>query len=302
MTPTRRTWLSSLPSGVTKPWPDLAELVREQATKFAISPRQLELQVMLQIPRLRNSGRLTRKDTISTVEELASETSILIEPYRGLLEAPSDLEVNLRDANLEVVPEDEVRVILERFHYLRSFRPNSVGLGLRTSTSQRLIALLTLSDFDLDRLAEVLPGQINRSRLLVVSRVYAFDWAPNNTISRLLSLGGKWVSRARPDAEALLTYVNPNLGFTGASYRAANWIFFGKEMGTRYAYVSSRYITDRALLERFGTTDFTILQTTLGDRFEVSDTDLSPLDVYGVFLSKALKSEFSNDLNLVFQR
>jgi hypothetical protein len=53
--------------------------------------------------------------------------------------------------------------------------------------------------------------------------------------------------RARGRApRLLLTYRNPNVGFTGASYRAGNWILWARERGTRYSYLDRQYITDRA--------------------------------------------------------
>jgi hypothetical protein len=48
-----------------------------------------------------------------------------------------------------------------------------------------------------------------------------------------------------------VTYVNPNMGFTGSSYRASGWHLLGTEPGTTYRYLDERYITDRALSAAF---------------------------------------------------
>jgi hypothetical protein len=44
----------------------------------------------------------------------------------------------------------------------------------------------------------------------------------------------------------LLTYLNPNLGFTGVSYGASNWTHF-VEVPARYAYLAGNYVTYRNL-------------------------------------------------------
>ena len=44
----------------------------------------------------------------------------------------------------------------------------------------------------------------------------------------------------------MLTYVNPNTGFNGASYKADNWVLLGIETGVRYRYIDNNYVTERS--------------------------------------------------------
>jgi hypothetical protein len=78
----------------------------------------------------------------------------------------------------------------------------------------------------------------------------------------------------------LLTYVNPNMGFRGTSYRASGWQLLGIESGTKYRYIDGRYITDRKLAARFGSHSDDTYQRLLSDRFAVSAMPLEPLLVF----------------------
>src|SRR5262249_33435035 len=68
-----------------------------------------------------------------------------------------------------------------------------------------------------------------------------------------------------------VTYVNPNMGFTGSSYLASGWRMLGDEPGTKYRYLDDRYITDRRLAVTFGKHDDASYRKILGDRFSVSN-------------------------------
>jgi hypothetical protein len=89
----------------------------------------------------------------------------------------------------------------------------------------------------------------------------------------------------------LLTYVNPNVGFSGASYKAANWLFFGREIDTKYAYLNEDYITLRAISEKVGNNEVS------EDHLRYSVQPLEPLEVYAYFVDKALRSKYPNSFN-----
>jgi hypothetical protein len=276
--------------------------VRRQASRLTIPVRDLELQLLLHLPGWIGQGTPDGAPSGDLTARLAKETACLIEPYRSLLTPPADPPTSPLETPLVVVDEEEARIIFENFHYLRSFRQESTHLGLRLPGGGRLMALLTLSDFDLPGIGEALPEAIHPAEIAVVSRIYSFEWAPANTLSHLLAGASKWAKQARPDTKTLLTYVDPNMGFTGASYRAANWIRVGREWGTRYAYLDGHFVTERALTAHFGTADPLTLSRRLGDRLRLSNIDLLPLSVYGHLVTKRLRAWFPNDLDLDFVR
>src|SRR5207245_11774724 len=133
---------------------------------------------------------------------------------------------------------------------------------------KQAVALAAFSPFDLSHVSGLLPT--TEARVMVLSRVFVFDWAPRNCVSYLLAKARSWIEEEVPSTAMLLTYVNPNVGFTGASYRASGWVSFAEEEPTVYAYVDGLYTTERALVQRFGTSQPAELSALLGARFETS--------------------------------
>ena len=97
-------------------------------------------------------------------------------------------------------------------------------------------------------------------------------------ISYLLSRAAR--AERRLGVTDFVTYVNPNMGFTGRSYRASGWQLLGNEPGTTYRYLDSRYVTDRKLEAAFGKHDDGAYRQLLGNRFCISRMPLAPLLVF----------------------
>jgi hypothetical protein len=150
------------------------------------------------------------------------------------------------------------------------------------AVGNQLVALAVSSPLDVAHLSSLVGvrslGRVSR----VISRVFAFEGAPKNTISYLLSR----VSQEERKAEVarLVTYVNPNMGFNGVSYRASGWGLIGEEAGTTYRYLDGRYVTERELQYRFGALSDAQYKQVLGLRFSVSRMPLLPLHVYSLQL------------------
>ena len=143
---------------------------------------------------------------------------------------------------MRVADATEVAPFLSHFHYLRSVRQDSIFVG--AFYKGQLAAVCSVSPLDLPSVIEQLPIA-NSAQGAVISRVFAFDWAPRTSSPTCWHAPSAPILPVREDVRILLTYLNPNMGFTGASYRAANWMIVGHETGTRYAYLNERYITDR---------------------------------------------------------
>jgi hypothetical protein len=225
----------------------LQTAVQQVAFATGISDRDLEKQLLLHLPRF-FPVELARTGTIQTeAERLAERRLRLREPYARWADQPRI--ANLQKAAIQAAPcGDEVaRVIHERFHYLSSFRAGH-HLALFASEPAGIpMALVTLSPMDIAHLRPLYPTARDRSRVLVLSRLFAFDWAPRNSVSYLLGQASRWIRERWPELQTLLTYLNPNLGFTGSSYEASNWSEF-VEVPARYAYLEGDYVTFRKLL------------------------------------------------------
>jgi hypothetical protein len=244
------------------PWPDdlpdwettLASLaeplnaaVKQVVLSTGISERDLEKQLLLHLPRfspdeLADAGRIQAE-----TERLAERRLRLRALCAGWAAQPRI--ASFQKSALQVAPcgDRVARVIHERFHYLGSFRAGH-HLGLfAVDRGEIPAALVTLSAMDIPHLRPLYPRAPDRSKVRVVSRVFAFDWAPRNSISYLLGQASKWIRDRWPEVGTLLTYLNPNLGFTGVSYEASNWSEF-IEVPARYAYLDGNYITFRKLM------------------------------------------------------
>jgi len=91
--------------------------------------------------------------------------------------------------------------------------------------------------------------------------------------------------KKQPAIRLLLTYLDPNLGFTGSVYRSTNWFHFGRETKKPYYYSGSEYITTRELIRRHHTVDPLELLERDGELCR-SSLELLPLEVYGYWLSR----------------
>ena len=164
---------------------------------------------------------------------------------------PRSLPGRVSDLRFGVVSDRLAESIHRNVHYLRSARALSQHFGLSTATGA-ICALASVSPLDDPNMMSALSeNSAIPDSSLVVSRVFVFRWAPRNCISYLLGKVANYL-RANLRSIELLTYVNPNLGFSGASYRAANWRLVGVDARTEFVYINGLYHSTRQLRERFG--------------------------------------------------
>ena len=275
------------------------------AEEYRVPQHEVLVRLLLQLPCSADpQGFMERSVAVSESVRLARDLSIATAKYASWQQPPTQGVPKLEEVALRRIDEVRARIVLECFHYLRSFRTGSDHFGgiCIDGRTERLAALLTVSPLDIRTMAERLPPGVDPADTRVLARVFAFEWSPRNALSFLMS---RLVSqlRQRPDPpRLLLTYVNPNVGFTGASYRAANWMLWGREHETRYAYFDGNYITDRELVARFGSADPTHLSAALGDTINFSRMPLRPLDVYAYPVDPALRDALEDQEPLEFQR
>lgn len=258
--------------------PALLRCIKAAARASGRPVGPLHLQALLQLPRVADAHGFV---PIQVADALLAELSQEIPPI-------SDWAVHgpaLSPRSLEFQQIDMARAhdVMERFHYLRSPRLDSRAYGLAT-TAGNLVAVCVSSPLDVRHLSDLLVARGRSSYLArVISRVFAFEGAPKNSISYLLSRAAR--SERRLGITDFVTYVNPNMGFTGTSYRASGWHVIGDEPGTRYLYLDNRYTTDRKLAAEYGRHDNITYRRLLGHRFTVSNMPLDPLLVFHTHLN-----------------
>lgn len=259
----------------------LLNCVRFAARAVDRPVRPLHLQALLQLPRLADvCGFVPSTMADSLLTELARE---LPEKDEWLVQ---DAVSSPRLLHFHDIEAEKARDIMRRFHYLRSPRTDGRTYGLSTDAGH-LVALCVSSPLDVALLRGLL-AEHNRptETARVVSRVFAFEGAPSNTISYMLSRAAR--EERKLGVTDLVTYVNPNMGFTGSSYRASGWQSLGTEPGTKYRYLDGRYITDRELAAGSGEYDDEGFRRLFGLRFAVSVMRLSPLIVFHASLLRTL--------------
>jgi hypothetical protein len=274
--------------------PDLVAVAARAAEEYEVPENEVLVRLLLQLPcAADHRGFVERSVAARESQRLARDLSVTTAEYVSWRRPPAHGAPGLEDLLLRRIDEATARIVLERFHYLRSFRRGSDHFGgvYLDDGSERLAALLTVSPLDIHTMAEHLPSGVGPADVRVLARVFAFDWSPRNALSFLMSrLVNSLRQRPNPP-RLLLTYVNPNVGFTGASYRAANWVIWGREHETRYAYLDGSYITDRELVARCGTSDPAQLVASVGNAVSFSRMPLRPLDIYAYPVDPGLRDE-----------
>lgn len=252
--------------------PGLTTVVTEVSDRTGRPWRPLHLLTLLNAPQLADRRGMADACAVSTlVRELAAEMPPSAEWRVPLATSP-------RELSFTVVSDEQSSLVMRSFHYLRSPRTDGTSYGLVDATGHT-VALCVVSPLDVAAIADLLCSRGRRpASAAVVSRVFAFDGSPPNSLSYLLARVAE-AERER-GTDDLVTYVNPNMGFTGASYRASGWQRLGDEPGTRYQYLDRRYITGRELATRFGHRSDDELASHLGARFAVSKLELQPLELF----------------------
>lgn len=270
-------------------------LITTLAHDTGFNVRDLELQVMLHIPKIMREHHFLLDEQVYKV--IYNACNLLAKRVAGFEHyfTPPAKALESPQANLFCkIPESEAHIIHEHFHYIGSPRRNSLHFGLRMPTSGKVSTLLSFSEFDLEHIYPCIPLDLESQNIMVLSRGFAFDWAPPNKMSYLMAKVWQWMADNKPEVRMLITYVNPNLGFTGSAYKASNWVYFGEEAGTRYCYLDGEYITDRELYRKFGTAKPARLEPLLRDRFEVSRLPLLPLTLFSYFIDKQARLAYQD--------
>jgi len=209
--------------------------------------------------------------------------------------------MDLHGAKLGSLDPSIAQLLHQNYHYLGSYRSDGLHFGLYSSSERQLLSAMTLSPFDLPHMEDALPKSIRPGEVMVLSRMLAFSWSPHNTISHTLARVVDALRKRLPHVKLLLSYLNPNLGFRGSSYKASNWFLFGKERKKRYLYFDANYVTDRNMIELYGTADLSKLRSKLGNRVTSSVQPLEPLRIYAYCLDAALRRKFQGEFEHDFE-
>jgi len=250
--------------------PLFAAVAEDSAARNGVEPRALRVRALLHLSRVAGySGRVSLRQVETELFRTARELRADYREVRQLIPTRRFPLKDLRFVELETAQAD---AIFSHLHYLRSARPGSLNFALVDPVRGLPVSLCSVSPLEWKLVARQISRQfqVSRSNVWEVSRVYSFDVAPANAISFLLARVRSRFRRGEENVQLLSTGVDPNLGFTGSSYRAANWQSWMTVQARPYLYFERRYASPRQLRRRFGTANPAELQARLGGTFEQS--------------------------------
>jgi hypothetical protein len=245
-------------------------LVAKAAHRVDVEPRALAVRALLHLPRVAShEGWMTRREV---QRELKDSAERLRRDVRAAGDHVSREKFDLCELTFERIESSQALPLLTLLHYLRSARPGSVYFALVDPVRRLPIVLCSLSTLQWRRIGNHISSRfaIPHHQIWDVSRVYALDTAPHNAISTLLSKVRGYMRRNMSTADLLVTAVDPNLGFTGSSYRAANWQQWMTIRARPYFYERGRYVSPRQLREQFGSSNLIQLHARHPGRFQQS--------------------------------
>jgi hypothetical protein len=245
-------------------------LIREAARIVGVEPRALAVRALLHLPRVASHrGWVTRWQARRELRIRAERLRRDVRAARS--HVPID-SFSLRELAFEQIDPSRALPLLESLHYLRSARRGSLYFALVDPINRLPVSLCSVSPLEWKCVASQISAQfaVQQERIWDISRVYSIDSAPPHSISSLLSRVRTHLRRNMSSADLLITAVDANLGFTGASYRAANWQQWMSVKARPYLYENGAHVTPRQLRERFGTANLIELQAKYPGRFERS--------------------------------
>jgi hypothetical protein len=245
-------------------------LVSEVAGRAGVGPRALAVRALLHLPRVASfEGWVSRWQVRRELRISAERLRRDLRAARGCVPLQ---HFALRDLAFEEVEPSRALPVLTLLHYLRSARPDSRHFALVDPVHRLPVTLCSLSALQWACVGNQIRSQFATptERIWEVSRVYSIDNAPRNAISFLLSKVRRYLRRSAPPIDLLVTAVDLNLGFTGISYRAANWQHWMTVKARPYFYDDGRFVTPRQLRERFGSSSLIELQAKYPGRFQQS--------------------------------
>jgi hypothetical protein len=247
--------------------PTVMAAVAECVAQTAVPERDLTTRLLLHLPRMSGHELHVPRNVFREAFRLAERLLLVRDRHCEWVSHPKIEQLTRQEVTFRACEEPIAQEIYRGFHYIGSVR-DGAHFGLFHRTDEIPMAMVTASPLDVKYLERAIEAPAQTA--LMVSRVYAFDWAPRNSISCLLSQFVNWVRACRPAVKCLLTYVNPNLGFTGAAFRASNWRPFTTH-ATTYLYLDEDYISHR-----------TYCSLAPAEKLRVTESqfELKPLDVY----------------------
>lgn len=134
--------------------------------------------------------------------------------------------------HVEVISYQDAAGVIRDAHYIGKLGSTSVALGLFIDgVLAGAIAFGTIPRNN----ARSICGPDEATKVLELTRLALYDFAPKNSESWFIGQAFKWLTANRPDINILISYADSGVGHCGTIYQATNWILTGKSTGD-YVY------------------------------------------------------------------
>ena len=227
-------------------------MAEDVARRCRVEARALRVRGLLHLPRIAGySGSMPARFVRVELARLARQ---LAEDVDATADTVPRNRFELRDLRFSAIPASLAAPIIGSRHYLRSARPGAQYFALLDPVQGLPVSICSVSPLEWRRVTGHIHHRfaIASEKVRDVSRVYSCDSAPENAISYLLARV-RTALRQGGGVDLLTTAVDTNLGFTGASYRAANWQPWIAVQPRPYFYHNRCHASPRQLRQRFGT-------------------------------------------------
>ena len=175
-----------------------------------------------------------------------------------------------------------IKPIHELGHYLWSPRTSGHHFELlcpNLNGDEVTLGIVSFAPSDLSHLDKSMDSFNAYGDTWILTRMVTFPWAPKNAASYLVSRAVRKLRDRAPNLGSIITYCDPNLGFSGVIYRALNARLLIRERKQRYAYEADKYVSDRYLIRKYGSARVSDLQL-LGHDVTASKIQLTPLEIW----------------------
>lgn len=218
------------------------------AKTLGVPIRYLLVQALLHLPSFTNLGSKQESETIKN--KLAGILVPICKEYRDSLKRlgqESNISILSGDAKLigkyellitdgaaklpvkfDIVSDAVGTEVQEKLHYIRSARDDTIRTyGLFLDNAKVPYAYVSFSRanrrYQVDSLNAATGMNLSMDQVLTMTRAFAFDGSPLNSMSKLFHRAKVALKLEMPECKAIITALNPYLGFSGGIFTGASY-------------------------------------------------------------------------------
>ena len=223
--------------------------IQDQALKLGVSVRFISTRTLLHLPHY-TEDHIRASEGLEVANYLEPKVAYLGSAFRIAYDSLGSLaqmklvtpgakikgrkELYAEDGTARLgitfgsVPSELAREAYTSLHYIGSAREDSIlECGLYLADSEAPYAYASFSrcgrGYQINALNKAAGLQLDPSEVMTMSRAFAFDGAPTNSMSKLFYLAHEQIRQQFPNCKAIVTALNPYLKFEGGIFTGASY-------------------------------------------------------------------------------